>query len=182
MQKEHTSAFFLLCVLTLLFSTTFSFGQARSSRGAASRSRVNVTGRIELEGLARNAGRQSITLTFLNIEEPLQYEMQVTHAGQVHFHLPSGRYLVLARGTKWLGKRTEIDAVRPHNTFQLYLPGGDANGDNRVDWDDLDILANAFDSKPGRINWDERADLDCDDDVDDEDAEIMFYNLNRYGD
>jgi hypothetical protein len=181
----NTRRFFALILLSGLLmpgSALFAFAQSRSERGSKEYPQVRVTGRIELESLARQAGRQSITLTFLNTEEPLQYEMQVTHSSPIHFLLRPGRYQVIARGTKWLAQRVEIRVVGSSTKFQLLLPGGDANGDNRVDWDDLDLLADAFDSLPGMVNWDERADLDCDDDVDDDDADILFLNLFRYGD
>jgi hypothetical protein len=174
--------FFLSFALPMLFGATFACAQPRAEKGSPRPHPVMVTGCIELEKLARNAGRQSVTLTFLDTADPLQFELRVTHAGQVHFRLRPGRYVAVARGAKWLAQRVEIAVVGSHTTFRLLLPGGDANGDNRVDWDDLDILADAFYTRPGMVHWDARADLDCDDDVDDDDADIMFFNLNRYGD
>ncbi len=58
---------------------------------------------------------------------------------------------------------------------------GDIDGSLTVDVDDLEDLSNAFFSEPGDGNWNENADLNCDDVIDVDDLEILSnYFFNSY--
>jgi hypothetical protein len=58
---------------------------------------------------------------------------------------------------------------------------GDSDGNLIVDIDDLEELSEAFFSKPGDGNWNENADLNCDDVIDIDDLEILpNYFFNSY--
>jgi hypothetical protein len=180
MKKGHFSGYAALSALALLCGAPTSL-PADPPRPSDPPRYAMVTGTIELEGIEPAAPPQSVTITLIGTLQPMQFQVWVTPDSPVRLLLPPGRYTALVRGSKWLAQRISILAAGKSSSFSITLPGGDANGDNRVDWTDLDILANSYPSLPGDTNWDERADVDCDGDVDDEDADIMFDNLDRYG-
>src|SRR5688572_17324004 len=119
MKKGHVLAFFLLAGLILPVHAPFSLAQARVPRDSNTPKHVTVAGRSVLDGLAGSAGHQRITLTSMEGPEPLRYAMQVTHFGQVQYHLFPGEYVAFVRGAKWLTRRVEINAVRTHATIQV---------------------------------------------------------------
>lgn len=66
--------------------------------------------------------------------------------------------------------------------YYAYVPIlGDINGDGKVDIFDLVILGAAFGSKPGDINWDQRADFNDDSQVDIFDAIMLANNYGETG-
>jgi hypothetical protein len=180
MKKGLFSGFAALFALTLLFGATTSV-LADPPKKSGPAKYVLVTGTIELDGIEPTAPPQSVTITLLGLSEPMQYQVSVTPGSPVQFLMRPGDQLALVRGGKWLAQRVEIHALGRGASFSVTLPGGDANGDNRVDWTDVDILADAYISQPGDANWDDRADVDCDGDVDDYDADLIFDNLDRFG-
>lgn len=65
-------------------------------------------------------------------------------------------------------------------TFTIILPG-DINGDGAVDIYDAILLALAFDTAPGDLNWNPNADLNHDGAVDIYDAIILANNFGKGG-
>jgi hypothetical protein len=136
--------------------------------------------RVNLEGLtSQSIPTQTVTVT--SLDPPNQISSEIGFRGEdirISFSEDKHPEYLYIRGPKWLTKRILVEKC-PN---KLTLIGGDCNGDNRIDWDDVDILALAFYSTPKDSNWDSRADLDCNEHIDDFDADILFRNWWKTGD
>lgn len=171
----------LVTVLTLLIGAPpTALSQRKAVRDPYLRL-VNVVGYVELEGLSRSAPKQSVTISIALPDRTYSYHTDVQGKNRCHFYMPEGVYIATIQGEKWLSRKVLIDSRKPNNACNVVLLGGDADGDNAVDWPDMDILAAAYQTHKNDSAYDERADFDCDGDVDDADADILFYNLFQRG-
>lgn len=178
---RHTHRIFSVTLFVMGILFPLSAAAQRAIPDSAQRL-VSVTGSIRLQYLATDAPAQEVTISI-----PLEDRTYVTKTwvranGAVRFLLPPGSHMVTFRADKWLSRRIQIASDGRMARCQVVLLAGDADGDDEVDWNDMDILANAFQTHPGDSSWDARADFDCDGDVDDDDANILFANLYCFGD
>jgi hypothetical protein len=142
---------------------------------------IVVTTQVLFEGIVSGAPAQRLTLTIYDSQGFAIRTTEVKSGEWVRIRVPKDVYSISYRGEKWLGRRIAVSTTPARGNITV-LPAGDANGDNIVDWADMDIMADAYLSDPSCPHWDSRADLDCDGDVDDVDADLMCYNLYMRGD
>lgn len=97
--------------------------------------------------------------------------------------IPSGKYNVWIKGTRWLAKVIAVDVSNGSVTgVNAALKAGDANNDNSVDVFDLDLLIQAFDASEGDALYNQQADFNADGFVDILDLDLLILNFDRTGD
>ena len=96
--------------------------------------------------------------------------------------IPHDSYIVAVKGSKWLRKLFKVN-VSETGFGQLIglLFAGDVNGDNVVGLDDLGLLSDAFDTKPGDPLFNPNADLNCDGVVGLDDLGLLALNFDTIG-
>src|SRR5262249_50286366 len=152
--------------------------------GPLTKNEVVVSGAISLQGCVQPV--QLVTFEFRPLDGKPSFRQTFTLDGDGAFALgqiPADRYQVAIKGSKWLRKVVEVNALEGDvSGVAATLLAGDCNDDNRADVDDLGILALAFNSRPGDLMWDSRADLNCDGAVDLSDLGLLALNFNTEGD
>ncbi|HRF59552.1 MAG TPA: hypothetical protein PLH94_06495 [Fimbriimonadaceae bacterium] len=145
---------------------------------------VPLSGTIELRGFIPTNVAKEVTLEFylpgtttLAGTVPVQVVGGGPQPFSVSVHL-EGTYDVAARGPSWLRQRLSNVLITPFGAGGLVysLFNGDANGDNRVDSDDFDILAAGFGGS-GPLG-----DFDGVNGVDSDDFDILIQNFGLVGD
>jgi beta propeller repeat protein len=147
---------------------------------------VEATSQITFE--LRSPGTTTIVADASNDENPAQAGTQVTTDNGGWFTLcgiPPGTYDLSAKGSKWLRQNLANIVVAPGNIIKyLYfsLTGGDANNDNSVNVNDLNILKVTYGKSASQSGYDERADFNQDNKVNVLDLNIMKRNYAKRGD
>ena len=147
---------------------------------------VHVSGKVSLEGETQPA--QAVTLEFRAADNSVTYYSIPTQlAGDGSFDvrgIDPATYLLAVKGYKWLRSAVPLTVAQtPVSNVQIALPGGDANGDNRVDSTDFGILIGAYGSDaaiPGS-GYDIRADFNDDGSVDSSDFGLLIGDYNQQG-
>lgn len=163
----------MLCAPAVLSQRTVPEGTSRLA---------TATGIIKLEYLTPGAPAQQVTISIALPDRTYVTTAWVRADGVARFFMPLGKHTATFRAEKWLSRRTVITTNGRTASCSVFLLAGDANNDNYIDWNDMDILAGAYGSHTGEPGWDSRADFDCDGDVDDFDEDILNSNLYRHGD
>ena len=109
---------------------------------------------------------------------------QIDHTGNFRLKaVPPGDYNVAIKGSKWLQRVVMVTPFGSDVTnLKVTLLSGDINNDNVCGLDDLGLLADAFDTKPGDALWNPAADLNCDGVVGLDDLGILANNFDVEGD
>ena len=143
-----------------------------------------------------------LTFDFGALDKSLLFSRTVTPAANGTFtitDLPSGRYILSVKGSKWLrvvaSPATSPPAPADPHTLDLTggnlsnvvvptLPGGDADNNNTVDIGDFGILVNAYggDITIAGSGYDYRADFNNDGVIDIGDFGILVNSYNANGD
>lgn len=116
------------------------------------------------------------------------------HAQQVVTLAQDGTYTLVGirpvdctlqlKADKWLAQAIPARINGSGQVFaeSVELLTGDANNDNAVDFLDLDVLIQAYDSLEGGPNWNNGADFNCDGAVDFLDLALLINNYDQVGD
>ena len=91
-------------------------------------------------------------------------------------------YRVLIKTPRNLQKAVLLDMTSGNAIVNMTLPAGDVNGDNSVNLDDLGLLSDAFDTKPGDDLYNSDADLNYDGNVNLDDLGLLALNFDTDGD
>ncbi len=146
---------------------------------------AHIGGKVALEGGAN----PSVPLTF-TLTSPLYgaTNYPVTPADDGAFDLGAlnpDAYTLSVKNSNSLRVTVAADSTGGAvNNLPLFLPGGDANGDNSVDSSDFTALIGSFNSDatiPGS-GYDPTADFNGDGSVDSSDFTILIGNFGRVGD
>ncbi len=151
---------------------------------AASAGTTLVTGRVNLEGLLKPAGR---TVSFLfrpasgtafTLTPALTANGTFTLGG-----IPAGTYSVLAAYPRHLKRAFSLTANGTSvSNLHLTLFAGDVDGNNTVDVDDLTALLRVYNSTAGDGTYFPAADLDENNQINVDDLTLLLNNYNRTGD
>jgi len=150
-----------------------------------------IKGAVTLEQLLVNPnGRQlEVQVRMPNSTTPLATYMTTivgtgVGTGQYYLVVPhAGTFDIAIKGEMWLRKVTQdVNMSGGGVTVDTSLVAGDANGDNVVNSQDDLVLRNAFLSTPGSPNWDPRADLTGNGEVNADDFRILRRRMGRIGD
>jgi hypothetical protein len=169
------------CLFSLLACLVLTCCLARPGSGQDSKF-TSVRTQVLLQGISPSAPPQPITVYIYDEIGYLLRTAIVRSGDYITLRLPPGVYPITFRGEKWLGHRVIVNTSEKRREQAVLLLTGDANGDNQVDWDDMNILAETYQTHEQSRDWDSRADFDCDGDVDDTDADLLCNNLFFYGD
>ena len=128
------------------------------------RATFSVSGTVTLDSCVNMA--QPIRFEFRPNDGSAPFTRTATLASNGNFTLNnvfSGSYKLAIKGVKWLQKVVNVDTSLTNVTgVKATLLPGDINDDNLIGLDDLGLLADAFDTKPGDALWNPNADLNCD--------------------
>jgi hypothetical protein len=144
-----------------------------------------VSGTVLLENYAAPAGTP-ISFLFRPTDNTPTFTRNATLSATGEFQIadvPRKNYIVHVDGAKWLARNVAVNATTGNvSGLLIELRGGDANGDNIVDVDDLSALITAFDADPNSANWNSSADFDGNQIVDVDDLAILIRNFDAEGD
>jgi len=150
-----------------------------------------IRGAVTLEQLLVNPnGRQvEIQVRTVNTTTALGTYMATilgTGIGTGEYYLVAphvGTFDIAIKGQMWLRKVSQdVNMSGGGVVVNTSLVAGDANGDNRVDFMDDQVLRDAYLSTPGSPNWDPRADLTGNGVVNADDFRILRRRMGRFGD
>ena len=143
-----------------------------------------VSGTITLDGWSGPLN-QPLTIT-VRPQGKSEHIETVTLDSSGHFTLNNvemSQVTLHIKGSKWLAKNVAVDASKGDvSGVTATLLGGDVNNDNVVGLDDLGLLADAFDTKPGDALWNDAADLNGDGVVGLDDLGLLAFNFDTAGD
>ena len=152
---------------------------------AAETNTTVVTGRVDLPNCVASSG-VPITFAFRPINGSVPFSQTVALTAQGTFLLtgiPKGAYQLAVKGSKWLQQVVSVDTSGGAvSGVGVTLIPGDANGDNYVGLDDMGLLADAFDTKPGDALWNAQADFNCDGVVGLDDLGLLALYFDTAGD
>lgn len=126
----------------------------------------------------------SIRVEPINGDPPLEFTPDVDPFGDYNVEVDlSGPAAVYAKAAHWL--RSVLDVMpdfEGNARADFKLVNGDCDDDNAVTVFDYNVLSGAFDTVPGDVLWDPRADLDGDDQVTVFDYNVLSSNFDKVGD
>jgi hypothetical protein len=145
---------------------------------------VAVQGKVLLEKVVNSV--QPINFEFRPQDGTASFVLNQTLAADGSFSfsgIPARVYKVAVKGHKWLQKVVDVDATGGAvSGLSINLLAGDVKEDNKVDINDLGVLASAFGSTPVSVNWNDNADLNCDGKVNITDLGLLANNYGKHGD
>ncbi|MCL2853803.1 MAG: dockerin type I domain-containing protein, partial [Defluviitaleaceae bacterium] len=108
------------------------------------------------------------------------------HNGEAQITLPpaseSSGLTIWVKGERTLAVSRNIEKIEPGSTINVgVLLGGDANGDNEVDLNDLSIFMNNYGRNSSSPGFNRLADFNNDGEVDLNDLSILVSNYGRRG-
>lgn len=144
-----------------------------------------ISGTLVLEDIVTTAPAQNITFTFRPANgSPFDRVVSVGPNGAFSLAgIPAGSYEVHIKGAKWLAANENADVTNGNvNIGTVLLRTGDANNDNIVDVEDLNLFIQAFDADPTSPHWNGGwADFNCDDLVSVDDLNLLIRNFDAEG-
>lgn len=150
-------------------------------------SRSSISGVAQLEGWVPGTSGKTVSVELIPVSssDPGTYGGQLSANGIFQVDVAErGTYDVAIYCPQFLrriaGRVTLTgDAVTLPTTLLL---AGDCNSDNAIDIGDYAILSSAYESIPGDLNWDSRADINGDGVVDIGDYSLLSTNYGTVGD
>ncbi len=146
----------------------------------------SISGKVILQGRTNHQALITFKLTIPGQSSPVN-SYQITTAADGSYSLtnvPAGNYNISAKAPNSLRRSLSIIEVTDGQTtanIDLYLLGGDCDGNNVVGPLDVSVLSAAFGSSPGQPKWDARADFDNNGVVAPLDASIISGNYGKSG-
>ena len=147
---------------------------------------AQISGVVTIQVRKNNSETISFELRNPGETEPVKtFEFETDSLGNYTLTgISSGTYDFTAKSSNTLRAKEENITVIEGETISnmdLYLLDGDANDDNKVDYQDRNILDQAYGSMEGDLNWDERADFNGDNKVSYKDRNILEKNYGQIG-
>jgi hypothetical protein len=144
---------------------------------------AKLKGSIRLPGCASMAQPLHFEFRPPAGSEPFSQDATPESDGSIILVVPPGIYDVAIKGAKWLQKVIHVDLSNGDASFpRVTLIPGDINNDNKVNIQDLGLLADAFGRTPGVPGWNENADLNCDNVVNIVDLGLLADGFGKTGD
>jgi subtilisin family serine protease len=165
-------------------TVTAAYGGVTKTASIKVKTPVTVKGKVLLEGVVNSA--QPINFEFRPQDGTASFNKTATLAADGSFSfsgIPARVYKVAVKGHKWLQHLVTVDpTLGTVSNLTINLLAGDIREDNKVDINDLGVLASAFGSTPSSGSWNEAADLNCDGKVDITDLGLLSNNYGKTGD
>ncbi len=149
---------------------------------------TTVSGTVSLQGLSSGSLAQPLTFTLTpsGATTGAATTQALTPSADGSFTLadvPAGTYTLGVKGSTWLRHDVALDATGGDVTLPPFtLPGGDINGDNRVNAADFLVLNAAYGTRSGQAGYSAAADLNGDGRVNAADFLILNSNYGKKGD
>jgi alpha-tubulin suppressor-like RCC1 family protein len=146
---------------------------------------ADISGYVYMLGVDLSANYQNITFTLSSpgYDDIVRTEPVQQLSPKFHLtNLPRRDYTLRVRGTKWL-QFTIPAPLSTDDDFHVdpQLIPGDINGDNKIDLNDLGLLADAFNTTVSSPRWNPNADLNCDYQVNIKDLGLLADYFNMHG-
>jgi hypothetical protein len=165
-------------------TVTATYGGVTKTASIKVKTPVALKGKVLLEGVVNSA--QPINFEFRPQDGTASFNKTATLAADGSFSfsgIPARVYKVAVKGHKWLQKLVSVDStLGTVSNLTINLLAGDVKEDNKVDINDLGVLASAYGSTPVSGNWNEEADLNCDGKVNIADLGLLSNNYGKTGD
>ncbi len=147
---------------------------------------AQISGKAAIQGRANHAETINFELRAPGGLTALKtFQVTTTSDGSYTLtNIPEGTHDLTAKSANTLrAKQANIPVVDGQTTgnIDLYLLGGDCDGNNVVGPLDVSILSSAFGSSPGQPKWDARADFDNNGVVAPLDVSIISGNFGKSG-
>ena len=143
----------------------------------------SISGVVAMQGCLNRS--QQITFDF-RVGGVSQFTRTATLDSSGSFtlsNLPPDNYTVSVKGAKWLRKNVAVDLTNgDFNNFNVVLPAGDANNDNRVNISDLLALIRVYNTPASGGGFTDSTDFNCDGQNDIADLLLLIANYNTVGD